>query len=113
MILEANFSFGPLKFSFCRDDKGKQKIINKTLGAIHEDIPLEACRKYYFAVAIIHKNLTDNQQLYTTTEQIETRGKQIDPPRILSKDNGNLRWQEDPGDCADSYRVVYRYVCIF
>ena len=83
------------------------------MGVIHHDIPVQACRKYIFAVAIIHKNLSEDKQLYATTRQIETPGKKIQSPKVLSTEKGNLIWQEDGGDCADSFRVVCRYVCIF
>ena len=96
-------------FSF-RDNEGMQKSISERIDANYIDIPLQASRKYIFAVAIIHKDFSDKKQLYTTTKQIETAGAAIQPTKILSVDNGNLIWQED--DFIDNYRVVSRNVCI-
>ena len=98
---------------FFRDNKGVQKNISKAINVNQYDIPLQACKKYVFAVAIIHNVLSDDKQLYATTKQIETAGKDIHRPKILSTDKGNLVWQEDEGDCVESYRVVSRYVCTF
>ena len=88
-----------------------QKNISERIDVNHIDIPLQASRKYIFAVAIIHKDFPDRNQLYTTTKEIETAGKTIQPPKILSIDNRNLIWQE--GDFIDNYLVVSRNVCIF
>ena len=63
-----------------------------------------------FAVAIIHKDLPAEKQLYTSTKEIETRGINIRPPIFSSASGGNLVWHEDDGDCVDNYIVFSRYV---
>ena len=94
-----------------RDNEGTQKSISEKIVANHIDIPLQAGRKYIFAVAIIHKDFSDKKQLYTTTKQIDTAGTAIQPIKILSVNNGNLIWQEE--EFVGNYRVVSRNVCIF
>ena len=67
-----------------RDNEGTQKSISEKIVANHSDIPLQAGRKYIFAVAIIHKDFSDKKQLYTTTKQIDTAGTAI---RLLALSN--------------------------